>query len=187
MALRFLNLVFLLIYNFNGPPQLWDFLQRVGTNKVFCWRVETFLSNRNTNRPRTPLIIILLFSKQNLHGENAIVSNINAVRQELIIHFNNTLVLIQELLPNTVASRNSTRSKKALFGILGSLAYSLFGVSTDNQLKQITNQMNILRKAISGMNNVMAQNNKEFASYVKTVDNRISKGATDWWISGHGK
>ena len=104
---------------------------------------------------------------------NGISNNINAVRQELINNFNNTLTLVKELLPNTIFPRNTTRHKKALFGFLGSLAHDLFGVSTDDQLKQITNQMNILKKAMSGINNVMEQNNKEFASFVKTVDNRI--------------
>ena len=104
---------------------------------------------------------------------NGISNNINAVRQELINNFNNTLTLVKELLPNTMFPRNTTRHKKALFGFLGSLAHDLFGVSTDDQLKQITNQMNILKKAMSGVNNVMEQNNKEFASFMKTVDNRI--------------
>ena len=105
---------------------------------------------------------------------NAIFNNINAVRQELINDFNNTFKFIGELLPNTVLPNNITRHKKAIFGFLGSLAHDLFGVSTESDLKQITNQMNVLKKAISGMNNVMSQNNKEFASYVKTVDDRLN-------------
>ena len=104
---------------------------------------------------------------------NAIFNNINAVRQELITSFNNTFELIQELLPNTIRPSNTTRHKKTLFGFLGSLAHDLFGVSTDDQLKQINNQMNVLKKAMSGMNNVINQNNKEFASYVKTVNDRV--------------
>ena len=50
---------------------------------------------------------------------NGISNNINAVRQELINNFNNTLTLVKELLPNTMFPRNTTRQKKALFGFLG--------------------------------------------------------------------
>ena len=41
--------------------------------------------------------------------------------------------------------------------------------------------MNILKKAMSGVNNVMEQNNTEFASFVKTVDNRIRGSSNKEW------
>ena len=107
-------------------------------------------------------------------GRNSIINSINAVRHGLINDFNHTVELIDELLPYTVIPQNKTRSKKALFGFLGSLAHDLFGVSTDDQLQQVTNQMNVLKKAMSTIGGVMTQNNRELTSYMRTVDKRIN-------------
>ena len=80
---------------------------------------------------------------------NSIINSINAVRHGLINDFNHTVELIDELLPYILIPQNNTQSKKALFGFLGSLAHDLFGVSTDDQLQQGTNYMNVLKIAMS--------------------------------------
>ena len=79
-----------------------------------------------------------------MDGENTIVSNINAVRQERISNFNNALNLIQDLLPDTVISNDELRQKKALLSWIGSLVISSTGLNIGDELKQITNQMNTL-------------------------------------------
>ena len=175
MALRFLILFFLL-HRTSASTEHLNYgisFKEVGPVKfsVDVWRHSYLIGI--PNHLDIPLLQYCSSPSRPCMERIAIFNNINAVRQGLINTFNNTFVLIQELLPNTVLPNNSTRHKKALFGFLGSLAHDLFGVSTDDQLKQITNQMNVLKKAMSGMSNVMAQNNKEFASYVKTVDDRI--------------
>lgn len=106
-------------------------------------------------------------------GRNSGVTKINALRLELYKSLNDTFHMIQELLPNDVLPEQ-TQKKRALLSFLGNLIHQVTGLADESQVKQIQNEINVLKKAMTGVANVMNQQGSYISSFMKTVDDRIN-------------
>ena len=119
----------------------------------------------------TPLLPQCEASAKACEDWNSLMRKINALRLELHKSLNDTFHMIQELLPNAVLPEQ-TQKKRALFSFLGNLIYQVTGLADESQVKQIQNEINVFKKDMTGVANVMNQQGSDLSSFMKTVDDR---------------
>ena len=106
-------------------------------------------------------------------AKNRLAFNINAIRIELGHNLNDTVKLLDQLLPNTELPSDS-KQKRAIFSFIGSIIHDLTGLSDEDEINQIKGQINLLKKAISTVGNTLTRQGSDLSSFIRTVNDRIT-------------
>ena len=80
-------------------------------------------------------------------AKNRLAFAVNAIRTELGHNINDTVKLLEQLLPNTELPSVETKRKRALFPFLGSIIHDITGLSDKEEMEQVQGQINLLKKA----------------------------------------
>ena len=106
-------------------------------------------------------------------AKNRLAFNINAIREELGHNLNDTVKLLDQLLPNTELPTDS-KPKRAILGFLGTIIHDLTGLSDEEEINQIQGQINTLKRAISAVGNSLMQQGSDLSSFMKTINDRLT-------------
>ena len=106
-------------------------------------------------------------------AKNRLAFAVNAIRTELGHHLNDTVKLLEQLLPNTVLPKD-VKKKRAIFSFLGSIIHDITGLSTEEQMQQVQGQINLLKKAISTVGNTLTREGSELSSFMNALDDRLT-------------
>ena len=106
-------------------------------------------------------------------AKNRLAFYINAIRTELGHNLNETANLLDQLLPNTELPSNS-KQKRAIFSLLGSIIHDKTGLSDEDEINQVKNQINILKKAITTVGNTLTRQGSDLSSFIRTINDRVS-------------
>lgn len=104
---------------------------------------------------------------------NAILLEINQIRQETALVLNHTIDTIKNLVPEKEQMING-RTTRALLPFVGDLSKSLFGTATFEDVQLLARHINSLNKLTRNVVKSVQQHEDNMSSYMKTVDDRIT-------------
>ena len=106
-------------------------------------------------------------------AKNRLAFNINAIRAELGHNLNETVNLLDQLLPNTELPTDF-KQKRAIFSFLGSLIHDITGLIDEEEINQIQGQINTLKRAISTVRNTLTQQGSDLSSLKRTINDHLT-------------
>ncbi|KAK3602135.1 hypothetical protein CHS0354_036876 [Potamilus streckersoni] len=88
-------------------------------------------------------------------------------------HFNTTILLINELIPEGVFQPSDV-SKRAILPFIGEIGKHLFGLATTGDVATLASHINMLTRQNNKMLGALAQHGGDFSSYISQVDHRFN-------------
>lgn len=109
---------------------------------------------------------------------NEVLLEINQIRQETEVKINATIDSIYRLIPEKKLTMSRSRSRRSLLPFIGKLSKSLFGTATSEDVEMLAKHINALNKLSRTMAQNIEQHDNNLASYMHTMDDRISNIVT---------
>ena len=100
------------------------------------------------------------------------------VRNTTSSMLNDTMIKIKNMLPEVKVQSSDSRGKRSLLPFIGQLSHSLFGTATEQDVRLLGNHIKRLESSTKALFNVFQHDIDNQASFMATVDKRISNAVS---------
>ncbi|XP_062603682.1 uncharacterized protein LOC134265486, partial [Saccostrea cucullata] len=103
---------------------------------------------------------------------NNLANFIHGLHEETLLHFNETLQSIRNMIPQTKLISNQ-RQTRALLPFIGSLSKSIFGTATMDDVNILAGHINALNRKTETLAKALEQHGSHLSSFISLTDKRM--------------
>lgn len=99
---------------------------------------------------------------------------IDTVRETFLIHLNESMTRIENILPEDPRVHSRSRSKRKVLGFISEIGHSLFGFATDKEIGRLAQHIQAMESKQTQISHTMAQFTDDLSSFVSISSNRYA-------------
>ncbi|XP_069107346.1 uncharacterized protein, partial [Argopecten irradians] len=131
---------------------------------------------------RLHLSEVLKCNRRMCEAANPVINSLNAMRTQCMTNINDTIKIINKLIPHGYFPKaifmDGKRLRRGLFDFIGEISKSLFGTATSTDLANLKKHMQVLNNNNVKLAKAMAREAHELTSFMSTVNDRFDNIVT---------
>ena len=132
---------------------------------------HTFEVRRPHRVPWKPIEDCRYSSDLNCSPDTKISPEINTMRKTIHNELEQTLLLIDELIP----TKGQGKRKRSLFPFISDVGRTLFGIASESQIHTLARHINLLAKGMSESSQAFSKETNQMGSFVSLVNTRFDR------------